>query len=316
MSRKTMQAVFLDASTLPRGLAFPPSAGVEYLAFESTAPEEVSRRIAAATVVITNKIRLGMEHLQGASHLKLVAVAAAGTDNIDLDAAKSLGIEVRNVPDYGSESVAEHAIATLFALRRQLIVYAGAALDGRWQASPHFCWTGPSIRDVSGTVFGVVGRGRIGEATAKLARGVGMRVLFAQTPGVTCKGDELPFDELLAQSDALTLHLPLTPKTQGMMSERTLALMKRDAVLINTGRGALVDARALADALRKGVIAGAAIDVLDVEPPKPDHPLLAPDVPNLLLTPHVAWASDNAQAKLAQRLVDMVVAMANAQGGT
>lgn len=239
MSRKTTRAAFLDASTLPRGLAFPPSADVEYLAFESTAPEEVGRRIATATVVITNKVRLGREHLQGASHLKLVAVAAAGSDNIDFDAAKSLGIEIRNVPDYGSDSVAEHAIATLFALRRQLFVYAGAALDGRWQASPHFCWTGLSIRDVGGTVFGVVGRGRIGEAAAKLARGVGMRVLFAQTPGGECKDDELPFDELLAQSDALTLHVPLTPNTKGMLGERTLALMKRDAVRCPIPSGAL-----------------------------------------------------------------------------
>ena len=311
MNRKATQVVFLDASTLPRGLEFPPNAGIGYQAFDSTAPEEVGQRIANATVVITNKIRLDGGQLQRASQLRLVAVAAAGTDNIDLDAAKSLGIEVKNVPDYGSDSVAEHAIATLFALRRELLVYAAAAIDGRWQKSPHFCWTGPLIRDVSGTVFGVVGRGRIGEAVARLARGIGMRVCFAETPGFDRKDDELPFEDLLAQSDAVTLHLPLTPETKGMIGERTLALMKRDAVLINTGRGALVDARALADGLRKGVIAGAAIDVLDVEPPKPDHPLLAPNIPNLLLTPHVAWASDKAQAQLAQRLVDMVIAMSD-----
>ncbi len=268
-------------------------------------------RIADATVVITNKVRLSAAHLQEASQLKLVAVAAAGTDNVELDAARCLGIDVRNVPDYGSESVAEHVIATLFALRRELLVYAAAAVDGRWQASPHFCWTGPPIRDLGGTVLGVIGRGRIGEAVARLARGIGMRVLFAEKCGVDRRDDELSLDDLLSQCDAVTLHLPLTPDTKGLIGKRTLSLMKRDAVLINTGRGALVDARALADALRQGVIAGAAIDVLDVEPPPPDHPLLAPDVPHLLLTPHVAWASDNAQSLLARKLVDMAVAMSS-----
>ena len=275
----------------------------------------MSERIADASVVITNKVRLTAQQLEGARRLKLVAVAAAGTDNIDLEAAKRLGIEVRNVPDYGSDSVAEHAIATLFALRRELLVYAAAAVDGRWQASPHFCWTGPTIRDVGGTVFGVIGRGRIGEAVARLARGIGMRVLFAETPGAERQADELPLDELLAQSDAVTLHLPLTPATRGLIGARSLAQMKRDAVLINTGRGALVDAAALASALRQGLIAGAAIDVLDVEPPSSTHRLLAPDIPHLLLTPHVAWASDNAQARLAQRLVDLVLDVARTRAG-
>ena len=314
MSQKTIRVVFLDASTLPRGLAFPPDSGIDYEAFDSTAPDEVAERIAGATVVITNKIRLNAAQLQGSAQLKLVGIAAAGTDNVDLDAAGRRGIAVKNVPDYGSDSVAEHAIAMLFALRRQLLVYAAAAVDGRWQNSPHFCWTGPAIRDLGGTVFGVIGRGRIGEAAARVARGVGMRVLFAETPGFERKADELPLDELLAQCDAITLHLPLTAETKGLIGERALARMKRDAVLINTGRGALVDAASLADALRRGVIAGAAIDVLDVEPPPSDHPLLAPDVPNLLLTPHVAWASDNAQARLARTLVDMVLAVAGQTG--
>ena len=314
MSQQPTLVVFLDASTLPRGLAFEPSAGIDYRAFESTSAADVAERIADATVVITNKVKLSAAQLEGAGRLKLVAIAAAGTDNVDLDAAKRLGIDVRNVPDYGSDSVAEHAIATLLAVRRQLPVYAAAAVDGRWQASPHFCWTGPSIRDVGGTTFGVIGRGRIGEAVARLARGIGMQVLFAETPGFARKDDEVPLDDLLARCDAVTLHLPLTPETKGLIGERTLALMKRDAVLVNTGRGALVDAKALADALQQGVIAGAAIDVLDVEPPPPDHPLLASDIPNLLLTPHVAWASDNAQARLAQRLVDMVISMPSPEG--
>ncbi|WP_020655920.1 NAD(P)-dependent oxidoreductase [Massilia niastensis] len=300
-----MKVVFLDAATLPTTLRFQNPA-VEYSAYSSTAQAAVIDRIRDATVVITNKVRLGAEELRAARQLRLVAVAAAGTDNIDQDTAAQLGIRVANVPDYGSDSVAEHVIATLFALRRHIVTYASAALDGRWTASEHFCWNGPRIRDVGGSLFGVVGRGRIGEAAARLARGLGMEVFFAQTPGKPCRGDELPLDQLLARADVLTLHVPLTPDTRGMIGKESLARMKRDAVIINTGRGALVDAPALVSALHEGLIAGAAIDVLDVEPPPADHPLLAGGVPNLLVTPHVAWASENAQARLASKLEQLV----------
>jgi glycerate dehydrogenase len=206
------------------------------------------------------------------------------------------------------DSVAEHVIASLFALRRQIVTYAAAAIDGRWTASEHFCWNGPAIRDIGGSVFGVVGRGRIGEAAARLARGLGMQVLFAQSPGKSAREDELPLEELLARADVLTLHVPLTPETRNMIGTEALARMKRDAVIVNTGRGALVDAEALVAALRAGRIGGAAIDVLDVEPPPASHPLLARDVPNLLVTPHVAWASEHAQARLARTLEQLVQA--------
>lgn len=308
MSAASRQVVFLDAGTLPQELTFDSALGIDYRAFDATAADQVPARIAEARVVITNKLRLPAELLRAAPTLKLVCIAAAGTDNVDLEAARGLGIDVHNVPDYGSESVAEHAVATLFALRRALSVYSAAAVDGRWSAAAHFCWTGPRIRDIGGTNFGIVGRGRIGEAVARLARGLGMQVKFAQTPDVPCADDELPLSSLLAQSDAVTLHLPLTPMTRGLMDEHRLSLMKRDAVLINTGRGALVDPRALAGALRGGVIGGAAIDVLDIEPPPADHPLLAADIPNLLLTPHVAWASETAQTRLAGRLRELVQA--------
>ncbi len=300
-----MKVVFLDAATLPRALSFRHPA-IEYIAYPATDPDGVVERIRDASVVITNKVRLSATHLQAATALRLVAVAAAGTDNIDLEAAAARGIQVENVPDYGADSVAEHVIATLFALRRNIVTYAAAAKDGRWSASPHFCWTGPRIRDVGGSLFGVVGRGRIGEAAARLARGLGMEVVFAQAPGQACRDDELPLTELLACADVLTLHVPLTGATRGLIGRSALESMKSDAVLINTGRGALVDPAALAWALRHGLIAGAAIDVLEAEPPPPDHPLFAADIPGLLCTPHVAWASDGAQARLAARLEELV----------
>jgi glycerate dehydrogenase len=279
---------------------------IDYTAHERTAAHEVAGRIHDADVVVVNKVRLDGALMDQAPRLRCICVAASGTDNVDKDAALARGIAVYNAPDYGSDAVAEHVIATLFALRRHLMAYAQASRDGRWSASPHFCWHGPLIRPVAGSTLGIVGRGRIGEATARLARGLGVNVLFAERPGRAPADDERPLDALLAACDAITLHVPLTPDTRGMMDARRLALMKPEAVLINTGRGALVDPMALADALKAGRLAGAAIDVLEVEPPPPDHPLLSQDIPNLLLTPHVAWASEAAQRKLAGMVVDRV----------
>ncbi|MCK9988596.1 MAG: glycerate dehydrogenase [Azoarcus sp.] len=306
MNSRQYSVVFLDAGSLPRPLQFDAALPVVYDAHDATDADQVAARIADADVVVTNKTRLGAEQLEQAGRLRLIVVAAAGTDNVDTQAAERLGIDVRNVPDYGSDSVAEHVIATLFMLRRALGSYAQAAVDGRWSDATHFCWHGPVIRGVGGRTFGVVGRGRIGEATAALARGLGMRVLFARTPGQPCAEDERELDQLFREVDALTPHVPLTPQTSGLVNAQRLASMKPTAVLINTGRGALVDAQALVEALRSGRIAGAAIDVLDTEPPPRTHPLLAGDVPNLLLTPHVAWASESAQASLASKVSALV----------
>lgn len=300
--------VFLDADTLPCGLAFEPAmaARIDYRCHASTQPDEVLDRIADAEVLIVNKVRLTRDVLRHTTRLRCICIAAAGMDNVDLDAARELGIAVHNVPGYGSDSVAEHVIATLLALRRHLIDYSRAAIDGRWSAAEQFCWHGPRILPMAGSTLGIVGRGAIGQATAQLAQGLGMRVLYAQRPGRALADDELPLDDLLAECDAVSLHVPLSPETRGMMDARRLALMQPHAILINTGRGALVDPLALAHALRAQQLAGAAIDVLEVEPPAPGHPLLAPDIPNLLLTPHVAWASDAAQQRLASRLVALV----------
>src|SRR5690606_24297610 len=205
--------VFLDAGTLPCGLPLGDADGLVYTAHARTAPHELPDRIREAEVLVVNKVRLGAAEMDLAPRLRCICVAAAGTDNVDLDAARARGIAVHNAPDYGSEAVAEHVIATLFALRRHLLEYARASHDGRWSGSPCFCWHGPVIRPVAGSTLGIVGRGRIGEATASLARGLGMQVRFAERPGRAPAADELPLDELLAQCDAISLHLPLKPDT-------------------------------------------------------------------------------------------------------
>ncbi|HTH94285.1 MAG TPA: NAD(P)-dependent oxidoreductase [Rhodocyclaceae bacterium] len=301
-----MNVVFLDAETLPRPLKF--SAGVSFVEYAQTLPDQTAQRIHDADIVITNKVVLNRELIAGAPRLGQILVAAAGTDIIDKEAAAARNIPVRNVPDYGSFAVAEHVIATLFALRRHLLEYANAAIDGRWSAATQFCWHGPHIRDVRGSTLGIVGRGRIGEAVAELARGLGVNVLFAASERRAQAADELPVQALLSRVDALSLHMPLTPQTKHFINAQTLSLMKPAAVLINTGRGALIDADALISTLKQGKLAGAAIDVLDREPPPRDHVLLAADIPNLIVTPHVAWASEQAQENLAAKLEAMVEA--------
>ena len=307
MTAPSHTIVFLDAASMAKPLEFPDT--VTYRPYSSTQPGEVAERIRDAQVVIVNKVRIDSAAMDAAPQLRLICVAAAGTDNVDIAAATARGIAVRNAPDYGSYSVAEHVIATMFALRRHLPTYQQAALDGRWSSSEHFCWHGPVIGDVGGSVMGIVGRGRIGEATATLARGLGMTVRFATTPGHDLASDELALDDLLAQADVVSLHIPLTEQTRGLIGAKRLRLMKPTAILVNTARGALVEAGALLDALGGNRLGGAAIDVLDVEPPPTTHPLLRERLPNLLVTPHVAWASASAQARLAGMVQQAVLSM-------
>ena len=299
MSIAPVVVTFLDADSLAHPLNFDDLAQVDFRRWPTTSPQQVAERIADADVVIVNKVRLTAELIAQAPRLKLICVSAAGMDNVDQAAARARGIPVRNAPGYGDDAVAEHVIAVTLALRRSLLDYARAATDGRWSASPFFCWYGPPVRDLAGSVMGIVGRGRIGEATARLARGLGMQVRYAQRDDADTRPDGLPLDTLLAEADVLSLHVPLTDDTRGLIDARRLALMKPSALLVNTARGALVQAQPLIDALRGGRLAGAALDVLDVEPPPPDHPLLNTGLPNLLVTPHVAWASEAAQARLA-----------------
>lgn len=305
------RVVFLDRDTLSpetrlRELGFPHRLEV----FDRTRPEQVAERIAGADVVITNKAPVRAAALAGASRLKLVAVAATGTDVVDVAACQARGVTVSNIRAYAVNTVPEHTFALILALRRSVLAYRDSVARGRWVEAAQFCYFDHPIRDLAGSTLGVVGDGALGKSVAKLGEAFGMRVLFSDYKGTSGMGPlYTPFEQVLRTSDVITLHCPLMPSTRNLIGAAELALMERRPLLINTARGGLVDEAALAEALRSGQVAGAGFDVATTEPPPPDHPLMRLlDLPNFILTPHVAWASREAIQGLADQLVDNVEA--------
>jgi glycerate dehydrogenase len=300
--------VFLDRSTL--------QATVRRPAFEHTWQEypvstvsELPQKLRDATVVITNKVPLRAETLQQLPRLKMIAVAATGYDVVDVAHCKANGIAVANIRNYAVHTVPEHTFAMILALQRSMLAYRRDVENGRWQQVDQFCFFDHPIRDLFGSTIGIIGEGALGQGTAKIARGFGMNVLFAdhappKAPGI----DYTPLDQLLAQSDIISMHTPLTADTRNMIGIEQFRKMKPTAILINTARGGLVDEAALVQALKQGLIAGAGFDVLTKEPPKEGNPLLDLRMPNFILTPHVAWASDGAMQFLSDQLIDNIEA--------
>jgi glycerate dehydrogenase len=267
--------------------------------------EELVDRLAAADIVSVSKIHLRADVLSQLPRLRMIAVAATGTDNVDVAHCRERGIVVSNIRNYAVHSVPEHAFALILALRRNLFAYCRDVEAGLWGKSEQFCLSGHAIGDLHGSTLGIIGEGALGQGTAQIARGFGMRVLFADHAPPKAPGVEfVPLEQLLAESDAVTLHLPLTESNRNLIGARELGMMKESALLINTARGGLVDEPALADALRSGVIAGAGFDVLSVEPPRDGNVLLNLKLPNFILTPHIAWASSGAVHGLADQLID------------
>lgn len=296
-----MKAVFLDYATVSAGDldAAALRRVLPALELHDVTPDaEIPGRIRDAAFVFTNKLRITREHMRDARDLKLILLAATGTNNVDLDAARQLGIGVCNIRDYCTTSVVQHVLGVMLLLTHHLREYSHLATGGAWAKSPQFTMLDHPIRELTGRNLGVVGYGTLGKAVARAAEAaLGMRVLIANRPGGERQPGRLDLEDLLSQADVLTLHCPLTPDTQNMIGVKELALMKRDAILINTARGALVDVSALADALRSARIAGAAIDVLPQEPPRDGSPLFAADLPNLIVTPHTAWAAREARQR-------------------
>ncbi|CAH7139092.1 putative 2-hydroxyacid dehydrogenase HI_1556 [Vibrio chagasii] len=305
----TLKVVFLDRATIPSQIHLKPlSFEHEWVEYDFTTPEQVSERVEEADVVITNKVVLNESNLAGTKKLKLIAVSATGVNNVDVEYCKSKNIAVTNVQGYATQSVPEHVIAMLFALKRNLVGYHKDIEAGEWQKDKQFCFFTHPIQDVAGSTLGLMGSGSLGQATAMLAKAIGMKVMFAERKGAeSCREGYLPFDTVLQQADVISLHCPLTDATQNLISERELTMMKSSAVLINAGRGGLVDEQALVEALKKHEIAGAGMDVFTQEPADNSNPLLANShLPNLLLTPHVAWGSDSSIQKLSDILMDNI----------
>ena len=309
------EIVFLDRETLPsetvlRAPGFPHRM-VEHV---RTRPEEVAARIATADIVITNKVPVRAEAIAGAGKLRFIAVSATGTDMIDLGACAERGIVVSNVRDYARTTVPEHTFALIFALRRSLLAYRDSVQAGRWQTASQFCFFDHPIGDLAGSTIGIVGSGALGGAVADMARALGMTVLIAGRKGAAPGEGRMAFDAVLRRSDVITLHVPLTPDTRGLIGAEEFALMERRPILINTARGGLVDEAALGAALASGQIAGAGFDVATAEPPSADHPLMALlQYPNFILTPHIAWASREAIQSLADQTIDNIEAFHTGQ---
>ncbi|MCT8566350.1 2-hydroxyacid dehydrogenase [Glaesserella parasuis] len=302
-----LNIVFLDRTGIPATHNIPrPSFPHNWIEYDRTSAEETYERAKDADIVITSKVLFGRELLAKLPKLKLIAITATGTNNIDLVAAKELGIAVKNVTGYSSVTVPEHVLGMIFSLKHSLMSYhRDQVTSDRWATCGQFCYVDYPITDVRGSTLGVFGKGCLGTEVGRLAELVGMNVLYAEHKGATTIRDGYtPFEEVLKQADIVTLHCPLTETTQNLINAETLALMKPTAYLINTGRGPLVDEAALLDAQENGTIAGGALDVLVKEPPAIDNPLIqaAKRLPNLLITPHVAWASDSAVTTLVNKV--------------
>lgn len=307
------QIVFLDSDTLDAGITLHrPDFPHHWQSHPSTAPEQVVERLRNASIAIINKVRIGVSELAQLPDLKLIALAATGSDNVDLEACRAANVGVCNIRNYSGPSVPEHAMALMLALSRNLFAWRQSLLEGRWQQSGQFCFFDHNIMDLHGKQLGIIGKGTLGQALGERAQGMGMIVRYAQSQtGASHDEDRLPLDALLQNSDVVSLHCPLTPYTRHLIGERELALMKPGALLINVGRGGLVDEAALLKALANGRLGGAGFDVATVEPPPPDHPLMqALQYPNFILTPHVAWASEESMQRLADQLIDNITAFA------
>jgi glycerate dehydrogenase len=302
----TLQVVFLDRASIVANVRRP-RAATDYLEYPSSHGDEVLERLERATVAITNKVPLREALLRQLPGLKLIAVAATGYDVVDVGYCREHGVAVANIRNYALHTVPEHVFALILALRRNLIAYRDDVARGVWNRCEQFCFFDHPIRDLHGAQLGIVGEGVLGRAVAAIGAAFGMHAVFRDHPDRV--GEDLEYQQLprlLAESDVLSLHCPLLPSTRNLIGAAELREMKPTALLINTARGGLVDERALVRALQEGWIAGAGIDVLTTEPPREGNPLLDLHLPNLVVTPHIAWASLGAMQFLADQLIDNI----------
>ena len=301
-----LHIVILDRDTLvnrPFDFDFPHTLS----SYGTTEAHETLERIRGADIVITNKVVISAQAFAENPQLKLVAVTATGVNNVDVEAAKQNGTAVCNIRAYGNESVAEHAFMMMITLMRNLPAYQLDVAAGLWENSPFFCHLGAPMRDLNGKTLAIFGRGNIGKTLATYAQAFKMNVVFAEHKHAeTVRDGYVSFDEAIRSADVVSLNCPLTPQTANMIGEAELQQMKPGSILINCGRGGLVDEAALVAALKYGQIGGAGFDVLTQEPPRDGNPLLKARLPNLIVTPHIAWASQEASNRLFNILLDNI----------
>lgn len=300
--------VFLDRESLaPAVRVRKPGFDHEFVEYPHTAPDEVVARLTGASIAVTNKVRLEAGTIAQLPELKLIAVAATGTDGVDKAACAARGIAACNIRGYAVDTVPEHVFALMLALQRNLVAYRDDVIAGAWQQSRQFCFFNHPVRDLAGRRLGIIGRGVLGERVAELGRAFRMEPVFAARKHGAAGPGYTPWDEVLATSDVISLHCPLSDETRGLIALPEFRAMARKPLLINTARGGLVDEHALVRALDEGLISGAGFDVTDGEPPPADHPLMRiASRHNFILTPHVAWASHEAQQALADQLIDNI----------
>ncbi|WOE30573.1 MULTISPECIES: 2-hydroxyacid dehydrogenase [unclassified Acinetobacter] len=311
-----MKAVFLDYASLDQNdLDFThlEQAFTALILYPATTPDQRIERIQDADVVITNKVIMDADTIRQCPQLKLILIAATGTNNVDLVQSDAQNIIVCNCQAYGTAAVAQHTLMLMLNLATSFRDYDRAVQQGDWQRANQFCLLNYPIVELTGKTLGVVGYGELGHAVAQLATAFGMQILIAQLPHRPPQADRIMLDELLAQVDFLTLHCPLTDETRHLIDAAALQKMKKSAFLINCARGGIVNEDALADALRKNQIAGAAVDVLSVEPPRAGNVLLDPTLPHLIITPHSAWGSIDARQRIIHQLIENVQAFQSAQ---
>ncbi|MFT4020334.1 MAG: 2-hydroxyacid dehydrogenase [Acinetobacter sp.] len=304
-----LKAVYLDDGTLDQNdLDFSPLEHVftQFQRYASTSPEQTVARLQHADVVLTNKAVLTAEMIQQLPQLKLILVTATGTNNVDLVAATARNIPVCNCQGYGTTSVAQHTIALMLALATNVVQYNNAVKQGKWQQTEQFCFLDFPIVELAGKTLGILGYGALGQEVARLAQALGMNVIVGNLPNRPPHAGRLALDELLPQVDVLSLHCPLTEDTRHLIDEKQFKLMKPSAFLINAARGGIVNEHALAYALQHGLIAGAATDVLSIEPPQQGNVLLDPSIPNLIITPHSAWGSTQARQSIVNQVAENV----------
>ena len=301
-----MKIVITDGYTLnPGDLSWRPFDQLgEVIYYDRTTAGEVVERCRPANVIITNKTTIDAQTIRAAADLKLIAVSATGYNVVDIGAARERGIPVCNVPEYGTDSVAQHAFALLLELASRVGQHERSVREGEWHQSADWCYGKAPLTELKGKILGLVGFGRIGQQMARIAQAFGMQVIYFSRSARSTLARAAPMDVLFAESDFISLHCPLTPDNHSFINAKYLSLMKPTAYLINTARGQLIQEADLADALRRGVLAGAALDVLSAEPPLPGHPLIG--LANCLITPHIAWMSGEARRRLMQTTFENV----------